>query len=526
MKNVKNYLYLLIFVVGAVGCSSVPSDPMVPTYDRICSEFADDWYGCYALDSKSGYHHGLFTLEEIDGKEVFVLRSESVNKMVAFDQKIEIGHKEELHFSTVEPFNFVGGFSEIRHNKEVQTFKVTVAEEGGYNAEIVQAGITTKRKVPAVNLTAYDTVFPVLHIKFKNPKVGEKIPFKSFDFEDLKEQHQFYEVTKVDTVSINGKDKKVYEMTYNSVRKGKIGTCIITEEGLMTSIKISEMFEYRLEDKENAMDFSFSKDIFRAALLKLNRPMCISPKRVSHMLLEAKGKGVKALEDGPTQRVVKKHGKIFLELKTSGWKKFPATEEEIKESLEHTVQYPCQDKRVIALAKKAAGDAKSVRQKAYNVLKFVDRYLKDTMKGNAVTVFQIMKQKKGDCSEHAMLYTALARAVGIPTREAHGYVYCSDNMLAFGGHAWNEVVIDGNWEPVDPSWGETHINATHIRCGSGEKNTMNEIAGCLNFDLIKLNGKDPIKFVPRKNKRKNRQVIPNVPVKEEKRQVIPNVPAK
>ena len=38
-----------------------------------------------------------------------------------------------------------------------------------------------------------------------------------------------------------------------------------------------------------------------------------------------------------------------------------------------------------------------------------------------------------------------------------------DTLRAFSPHAWNEVVVNGQWIPVDPTWGQTTIDATHLR---------------------------------------------------------------
>ncbi len=75
----------------------------------------------------------------------------------------------------------------------------------------------------------------------------------------------------------------------------------------------------------------------------------------------------------------------------------------------------------------------------------------------------IIHTRKGDCSEHSQLFTALARAVGIPCRTVGGLIYLGDEFLEFGLHAWNEVAIGGIWVPVDPTWGQVAIDATHIR---------------------------------------------------------------
>jgi transglutaminase-like putative cysteine protease len=97
------------------------------------------------------------------------------------------------------------------------------------------------------------------------------------------------------------------------------------------------------------------------------------------------------------------------------------------------------------------------------LVKFVEHYIQDDYTANPLTLMNVIEKKKGDCSEHAKLFTALARALGIPCRTVGGLVYLGDAYQAFGLHAWNEVVMGGVWVPVDPTWGQTAIDTTHIR---------------------------------------------------------------
>ena len=78
------------------------------------------------------------------------------------------------------------------------------------------------------------------------------------------------------------------------------------------------------------------------------------------------------------------------------------------------------------------------------------------------TIHDLIESKQGDCKSYALLFTTLARASGVPAREVSGLLYCGDDVKAFGGHAWNEVILNGVWVPVDASLNETEINATHI----------------------------------------------------------------
>jgi transglutaminase-like putative cysteine protease len=75
----------------------------------------------------------------------------------------------------------------------------------------------------------------------------------------------------------------------------------------------------------------------------------------------------------------------------------------------------------------------------------------------------VLDSKEGDCNEHTTLYTALARASGIPTRMAVGMVYQEDR---FYYHAWPEIYIS-KWIPIDPTLGQFPADATHIRLLTG-----------------------------------------------------------
>lgn len=59
---------------------------------------------------------------------------------------------------------------------------------------------------------------------------------------------------------------------------------------------------------------------------------------------------------------------------------------------------------------------------------------------------ELFQNRRGTCVGYATLLATLARAVGIPSRMAMGYVYV-DGM--FGGHAWAEVLVGKDWIPFD-----------------------------------------------------------------------------
>ena len=76
---------------------------------------------------------------------------------------------------------------------------------------------------------------------------------------------------------------------------------------------------------------------------------------------------------------------------------------------------------------------------------------------------EILRVKRGDCNEHAVLTAALMRSVGIPCRLITGLVYTNG---AFAYHAWNEAFV-GEWISVDATFDQVPADATHLRLIEG-----------------------------------------------------------
>jgi len=123
------------------------------------------------------------------------------------------------------------------------------------------------------------------------------------------------------------------------------------------------------------------------------------------------------------------------------------------------------DERVMDIAKKAAPEEKDpwliaqALEKAVHGL--IDRKNFSQAFGSAADV---ARDPQGDCTEHAVLLAALARARGIPSRVAIGLVYVPSES-AFGFHMWNELYIRDRWVPLDATLGRGGIGAGHLKLG-------------------------------------------------------------
>ena len=121
------------------------------------------------------------------------------------------------------------------------------------------------------------------------------------------------------------------------------------------------------------------------------------------------------------------------------------------------------------MAQRIVGDASSDIQRMRRLRSYLSDYI--TEKGLDVgyaSALETIKSRRGDCTEHAVLLTALARSLGIPARVVTGIVYVD----RFGGasrvfipHAWTQAWIANRWISFDSA--ERRYDSTHIAMGTG-----------------------------------------------------------
>ncbi len=75
---------------------------------------------------------------------------------------------------------------------------------------------------------------------------------------------------------------------------------------------------------------------------------------------------------------------------------------------------------------------------------------------------EIVRDMRGDCTEHAVLLSALMRSQGIPSRVVVGFVYVP-NPASYAPHMWTEALLDGKWTPFDSTRGPNGIGLTHLK---------------------------------------------------------------
>lgn len=174
----------------------------------------------------------------------------------------------------------------------------------------------------------------------------------------------------------------------------------------------------------------------------------------------------------------------------------PVTGEEFSEYLQANEIAQCEAEEIRALAREIVGDETDAWVCAKKLLDWIHRNLRQVeSEPRPVSALEILQEGRGDCSEHAILFSALAQSIGIPTKLVLGLVYM-DSGYAY--HAWNEVYV-GQWVQMDPSWKLYTRGAGHLQIASGPVSREAMIKN--NIATARTIGTLFVEFLPRQSDR-------------------------
>jgi tetratricopeptide (TPR) repeat protein len=227
--------------------------------------------------------------------------------------------------------------------------------------------------------------------------------------------------------------------------------------------------EYRLEenadaDEPRSVAFEYPLDI------PLDKPLG-DPELVTSLTLQIDGLGDFRLPTSHRQIVRSRDeepGQVVLEVLYDGEHadRVPLLPEERAAYLADTLRILGSQEPFQQLAATIRGEAEDPQQIARRIKSWVKGNLRYCLQSNAPDAWHVLRTRRGDCSEHALLYVTLCRAAGIPAREVSGLVYTSEGTL--GGHAWAEIHDGQRWITVDPTWDQFYVDGAHVALTYGQ----------------------------------------------------------
>ena len=138
--------------------------------------------------------------------------------------------------------------------------------------------------------------------------------------------------------------------------------------------------------------------------------------------------------------------------------------DELARHLEETPFIQISDPSIVAKAKEIAGEEKTAIGAVLSLMTWVHQFVTPSPAMSLPNAREVLAIRKGDCNEFTVLFTALARSIGIPTKTVAGLVYQKGR---FYYHAWAEVFV-GRWIGIDPTFDQAPIDPLHIPLVEGD----------------------------------------------------------
>ncbi len=233
--------------------------------------------------------------------------------------------------------------------------------------------------------------------------------------------------------------------------------------------------EFIAASKEDALSLPTTQDIFKDAQLKTGvRLPSGDLLDETVMKLRAKsGTPRKPIDD--KRQNVKPDGTAFrLHIRSDDPPaRAPALPikppKDVQKFLSETPYEALKDEVLGTTARKQISGAKDAWEAAKLLNAFVYRHIKNKSLAKAFsTANEALESGEGDCTEHAVLMSALSKIVGIPTRLVTGLVYVGSKEGLFGYHEWVEVWMGDRWIAMDPTFGQDIADPTHIKFTQGQ----------------------------------------------------------
>ena len=430
---------------------------------------SDDWTGTYYKGSKIGFNHARVEVRpdsiDVHTKMYFRLQSGKDDQSTILTQDTTLTPDLRLKdFVLLQ--EIMGKRQEVVGRVEGTQLHLEISGRGFHKKETIDFPL---------GVHPSSTVW--LNIVKDGFEVGKKGRFNLFLESFRMVIPMTYEILRKETIQFDGKSVDTFVVQQKFA--GMTTTIWANAEGDMLRELSLNDFESIREPKEVATrmdDKPMSVSSFiTLSLVKIQKPIPSPDSKERLKLKLSNVHGPESIPQDHRQKVLKtaKMGeesyittllierepkapakRVSLPVPTSRYKDY------LKDAPEIQVQHP--------MIRTLARDLVKGQNDAWQAAKLISTWVYDNLDKvlvDSFTALDALHDRRGECQSHTNLFTALARAAGIPTKVVNGLVY-SQEFKGFLYHAWPEVWV-GEWRALDPTLGQHHVDATHIKLSEG-----------------------------------------------------------
>jgi hypothetical protein len=494
-------LLLAVFALGS--CASASAKPQaekapkaveskataVPRIMQLERPKGGEWFGLYVLGKKAGYAFFDIREGEYEGQKAVVEESRVTLKASVAGVETERAVGEQR-------------FYEYKDGGRLLAFREERRGDGGEETLIGRCtpeGISLLRQRPGLpdetrSLPPTGEVVEHSDAPRLVAQTREKIAGLTIDLEQtLEDKTMVTEFDSEGTMVVAGLAVPVLRTRTSEERSNLAVTTILSKkDGRVLELRFGEVMVGKAEDENLAKQLD-KVDLFNLTRVVLDKPIPDSVRfGPAEVTFAVSGLAKEMRREDYRQKFSQTaDGAVTLTVSSkapAASAKLPVKagdDEEVREALESTLAVESEAPAIVKLSKKIVGDEKDAWAAAKRLNQFVHNYLAKSYGTSSDRATDVLAAKKGDCTEHALLFTALARAAGIPTRRVDGLVYmdAGDGVPALYWHEWAEVWV-GEWAAIDPTFNQPVADPTHIAFGTEGQSDTAGLIGQLQIKVL------------------------------------------
>jgi len=160
----------------------------------------------------------------------------------------------------------------------------------------------------------------------------------------------------------------------------------------------------------------------------------------------------------------------------------------VRAAMQPTEYLQSKDKTVAALARAAVGTTKDAAVAARKIERFVRGYVINTDSVDYAPAAEVARNRRGDCTEYAVLTAAMLRSVGVPAQVVVGVVYAprawtqTDVLVP---HAWVRAYVGDRWVGLDAALAGFDPGHIGLSAGDGAPESLAAVYATVGFFKVK-----------------------------------------
>lgn len=433
------------------------------------------WFGVYLFGAKAGAARSALQAEGAH----FVVKESVDVRVRAFGSDQAIRLESERRYARRD-----GALVSVSSSFEQrgQVVRGTLRVQGD-RATLVQtiAGKEERRRLPAPRETLDDAL--ALHRLLRDgARKGDRLVARTFEplppfSRELELSHEVKD--SVERV-VDGVAMQLVVVRSTAPAQGMDVKTILRPDGRVVETEMMGMMRLRAEPEAVAKSGGATPDVLALSLARPDKPL-VRTEDLDELVLRLKLPEEPPTFSGPHVQVLERHP-AYVEVRLQRGGDVggqPGDAEAGRDARSATSLIQSDDDRIIARARQVTKGAKGPAAKVERLVRHVHETVRKDYRAALSNALDVLLDPVGDCTEHSVYFVALARALGIPARLVVGLAYTPEAGGGFGGHAWADVLLDGRWVQVDPTFGEVRANAAHIPFGVGNLEDIGHLASLI-----------------------------------------------